>query len=345
MGGEATNARRACRLRREMSDDSKPTTRRPTRFGMYTVEEEVGSGGMGTVYRARHALLRRPAAIKVLSRGVATEIGQKRFEREVQLSAKLGHPNTISIFDYGRTRDGTLYYVMEHVEGLDLRRLVTSDGAQPEPRAIHILTQLLGALAEAHAAGIVHRDVKPSNILLGEVGGMVDVVKVVDFGLVKPAPGGSYSQITVDGLLLGTPRYMAPEMIMGSSLADARSDVYAVGLVAYFLLAGVHAVPATDLSEVITLQQRQMPPAIADARGEAVAPDLDAFVTRCIQKDPERRFADAGAALRALEACRDAGAWSETWAREWWASYRATVDAVRAAHSAAADDDPTALTR
>jgi serine/threonine-protein kinase len=188
-------------LRKQIIDAGK--------LGQYTLQEKIGEGGMGVVYRATHAMLRRPAAIKLLLREHAGESDVARFEREVQLTSRLAHPNTISIFDYGRTSEGAFYYVMEYLDGMDLERLVEMDGPVAPPRAIHILAQVSGALAEAHALGLIHRDIKPANIVLTERADEPDVVKVVDFGLVRTLERNQ-GDSGVNTAIVGTPLYMAP---------------------------------------------------------------------------------------------------------------------------------------
>jgi serine/threonine protein kinase len=209
--------------------------RHARQLGQYTLEERLGEGGMGVVWRARHAMLRRPTAVKLLRPERVGEASLRRFEREVQLTAGLSHPNTISVFDYGRTPDGVFYYAMEYLDGLTLEEVVAGDGAQPPARVAHVVRQVLGALGEAHGVGLVHRDVKPGNVILCERGGIPDVAKVLDFGLVKEAEGDP--GLSHEGALVGTPLFLPPEVIRAGE-AGPRSDLYSAGALAYYLLAG-----------------------------------------------------------------------------------------------------------
>ena len=208
---------------------------------------------MGVVYRARHVMLRRPTAIKLLPPEKAGEETLRRFEREVQLTAQLTHPNTVSIFDYGRTPLGVFYYAMELLDGLNLAQLVGRDGPLPAGRVVRILTQVCGALAEAHGVGLIHRDIKPANIILSERGGVADVATVVDFGLVKkidPGDADRTQAVTASNVVTGTTLYLAPEVIAGGRAVTARSDLYAVGAVGYYLLTGLPVFEAETIVEI-----------------------------------------------------------------------------------------------
>jgi eukaryotic-like serine/threonine-protein kinase len=302
--------------------------RHARQLGQYTLEEKLGEGGMGVVYRARHAMLRRPTAVKLLKPERMGEAGLRRFEREVQLTASLSHPNTVTVFDYGRTPDGVFYYAMEYLEGLGLDQLVETDGPQPPARVAHVLRQVLESLAEAHGVGLVHRDVKPGNVILCERGGVSDVAKVVDFGLVKDleAEGG----MSHDGTLVGTPLYLAPEAIR-SPAADARADLYSVGAVAYFLLTGQHVFEGRNFVEICG-HHLHTPPTPPSARlGRPLPAALEAWVLACLEKDPRRRPRSALEAASRLEACGLNGGWSADEARAWWAARgRALAASLRA---------------
>ena len=298
------------------------------RLGQYTLLEVLGEGGMGVVYRASHALLRRPTAVKLLPPGNLGEESVARFEREVQLTARLTHSNTVRIFDYGRTPDGIFYYAMELLDGASLDRVVRIGGPLSPARVIHILEQVAGALEEAHGLGLIHRDIKPGNILLTRQGGVPDLVKVVDFGLVKQVAvrgGGEAAPlpaITDVERMAGTPQYMAPEAIATPEAVDARTDLYALGAVGYFLLAGVEVFRAASMLEVCShhLHTEPLPPSLrVDRLGTAPVPEeLEQLVLRCLSKEPSDRPASARELRKALAACRRACPWSEEDARAWW---------------------------
>ena len=291
------------------------------RLGQYTLEEKLGEGGMGIVYRARHAMLKRPTAVKLLPPDKTGEESIRRFEREVQLTSRLSHPSTIAIFDFGRTPAGVFYYAMEFLDGLNLDELVEENGRQPPGRVIHILRQVSGALAEAHAHGLIHRDIKPANIILSERGGVPDVAKVVDFGLVKPITTNDTDatvRLTDQHVLTGTPMYMAPEAIKGERFVDGRSDLYALGAVGYFLLAGAPMFTSTRLVEVIGHHLHTVPEPLSVRRPGDVPPDLEAVLMRCLAKSPDERFATAEALADALDECGRATPWPVAEAARWW---------------------------
>jgi eukaryotic-like serine/threonine-protein kinase len=298
--------------------------------GQYTLDEKIGEGGMGAVYKARHALLRRPTAIKLLPPGRAGLANVRRFEREVQQTARLTHANTDAIYDYGRTPDGVFYYAMEFLDGVTLDELVRTDGPLPPARAIHVLRQACGALGEAHDLGLVHRDVKPANIMLTERGGEADVVKVLDFGLVRHMDAsGTEVTASAANILTGTPLYMAPEAIRSEDAVDGRSDLYALGAVAYFLLTGLPVFEGRTMVEVCAhhLHTAPLPPS---ARARVRVPlDLEAIVMRCLAKSPDERPRSARALRDALDRCADAGGWSGEEAARWWTAWRARPGRTR----------------
>ncbi len=233
---------------------------------------------MGIVYRASHAMLRRPTAIKLLPADRAGNETLARFEKEVQLTASLTHPNTVTIFDYGRTPDGIFYYAMELLDGATLADVVEVDGPQPAARVAQILGQAAGALAEAHAVKLIHRDVKPANIMLVEQGGKPDVAKVLDFGLVKELDATASPELTQIDAVTGTPQYMAPESIRAPDEVDARSDIYALGAVGYFLLTGEHVFTADTVVEVCAKHLNDEPVAPSERLGAAVPADLETLI-------------------------------------------------------------------
>lgn len=290
---------------------------RARRLGQYTLLEKIGEGGMGAVYRAEHEMLRRPTAIKLLAPHTAGEESLRRFEREAQMTARLTNPHTVSVYDFGRTPEGAFYYVMEYLDGLDLDRLVRESGPLPPGRVVHILRQVCEALAEAHGAGLIHRDIKPANILLSERGGVSDFAKVVDFGLVKDVTGSQDVQLTRDGVFAGTPQYLAPETIQGGGTSDPRSDLYALGAVAYYLLTGT-SVFEGRLIDVIQSHLLRSPDAPSARLGRPLPPKLERIVLDCLKKDPGARPESAGALMDRLDACDDVEPWAVEEARRWW---------------------------
>ena len=308
---------------------------RAQRLGQYTLEDKIGEGGMGAVYRARHSFLRRPTAIKLIRSQVASADTLARFEREVQLTSALTHPNTIAVYDYGRTEDGIFYYAMEYLPGIPLDRLIKDDGPQPAARVVHLLKQICASLAEAHKVGLVHRDVKPANMMLCERGGLYDVVKVLDFGLVKEVSTDD-AGLTAAHHIVGTPLYMAPESINGSSTVDARSDVYAVGGVAYALITGQPVFTGKSGVDIIGHHLHSIPLPPSQKLGVAVDPFLERLILSCLSKRPEDRAADAGTLLAQIEEGWTGGAWTQAEARVWWETKGAPMrDARRDAEAAA----------
>jgi eukaryotic-like serine/threonine-protein kinase len=290
--------------------------REARQLGQYTLEEKIGEGGMGTVYRARHAMLRRPTAVKLLPAARAGGDRLERFEREVQLTSRLTHPNTVAVFDYGRTADGVFYYAMEYLDGLNLDDVVRLDGPLPAGRVAHILRQVAGALVEAHGVGLIHRDIKPANvILLADYGAAADVAKVVDFGLVKELDGRA--DLTRDQIA-GTPLYLSPEAIRAPEQVDARSDLYSLGAVGYFLLTGTPVFPGRNALEICGHHLHTPASSPAERLGEPVSAKLSALLLACLEKDPGKRPASAKELIARLAACDDVPPWLEEEARAWW---------------------------
>jgi serine/threonine-protein kinase len=296
-------------------------------LGSYHLVELLGTGGMGEVWRAKHTLLARDAAIKLVKpellgahNGADARVALKRFEREAKATAALSSPHTIQLFDFGATKDGTFYYVMELLTGRDLETLVREFGPLPAGRAMYLLRQVCHSLADAHARGFVHRDVKPANIYVCRMGLEYDFVKVLDFGLVKTTDRsrGADTLATIDQRTSGTPAYMAPETILGESDVDRRADVYALGCVAYFLLTGGLVFEA-DTSMKMLMQHLQAQPVPPSQRTELPIPRaLDDLVLACLQKDPSLRPQNASALFKMACDCQVSGGWDSDRAHDWW---------------------------
>jgi eukaryotic-like serine/threonine-protein kinase len=306
--------------------------RKARELGSYQIEERIGKGGMGEVYRATHRLLARPAAVKLISptalRGGSSDENRvviERFRREAEAAATLRSPHTIELYDYGVAEDGTFYYVMELLDGIDFHELIQQVGPLPAERVLHFIRQACDSLGEAHLAGLVHRDVKPSNMLACRMGLSVDYVKVVDFGLVKNDPKNSEHQleITTAGSVSGTPAFMAPESISGIGTIGPAADVYALGCVAYWLLTGqnVFKAPNPTMMMVQHVQAAPVPPSLKAPR--PVPRDFEEIIMQCLAKDPADRPQDAAELFRQLEKCRVAVPWTDARAHDWWRLHRA----------------------
>jgi serine/threonine-protein kinase len=279
---------------------------------------------MGEVYLAEHHMLRRPAALKIIRPGRAIDPAYlARFEREVQCTSTLTHPNTVQIFDYGRTDDGTFYYVMEYLPGLNLEDLVRLYGPLAPARAVHFLRQVCGALGEAHAAGLVHRDLKPSNIMVCERGGVPDTVKLLDFGLVLPS-GDLDAKLTRQKEVTGTPAFISPEQAGRQDAVDGRCDIYSLGATAYFLLTGRAPFAERSAAQVFKAHLHETPEPLTRHRPDVPA-SLEAVVLRCLAKAPADRFPDVRSLDVALADCRDVGEWTDRDAADWWRQHSGAV--------------------
>lgn len=288
------------------------------KLGQYTLEKKLGTGGMGVVYKGMHAILRRPTAIKLLNVDKVNDDSIMRFEREVQITCQLNHPNTVAIYDYGRTPEGVFYYAMEYLDGINLQTLVERYGPQPEDRVIHILRQICGSLFEAHSLGLVHRDIKPANIMFNRRGSEPDVVKVLDFGLVKAIDDKKHSELSSANSLTGTPLYMSPEAIQSPQTVDSRSDIYAVGAVGYFLLTGQPVFNATNVVELCQLHVLRTPESPSIRLGKAVSPELEGAIMACLEKSRSKRPQTTRDLILLMSRCSMANSWSIEDADAWW---------------------------
>ncbi len=295
-------------------------------MGSYQLEKLLGSGGMGEVWRARHRMLALSAAVKLirpevlaLHAGRQADVIRRRFEREARATAALRSPHTVALYDFGVAEDGSFYYVMELLDGVNLERLVRRFGPQPPARVIHLLLQVCDSLAEAHQIGLVHRDIKPTNVFVCRLGLSVDFVKVLDFGLVKPISPDMDTRVTLDGTTTGTPAYMAPEVAIGDEEIDGRADIYAVGCVAYWLLTG-QLVFEEPSPVAVALAHVQQPPIPPSERTELSIPaSLESVVMSCLEKRPEDRPDTAAELASMLRQCiDDAGTWTPADAERWW---------------------------
>jgi serine/threonine-protein kinase len=289
------------------------------KLGQYQLQRRLGTGGMGEVYLAEHVGLRRLCALKLIRPERAGESRHlRRFEREVQATAQLTHPHIVQVFDFGHAADGTFYYAMEYLPGLNLDELVASSGPLPAGRAIHLLRQVCGALEAAHAAGLIHRDIKPGNIIVGPGDGQAEVAKLLDFGLVQvQRRDAGATQLTQEGDIAGTPAFMAPEQAAGLTELDGRSDIYSLGALAYFLLTGQPPFPGQAAVGVLAAHLHESPAPLTD-HCPAVPDDLQAVVLRCLAKKPGQRFPDVSSLAQALAHCAAAGCWTEAAAATWW---------------------------
>jgi serine/threonine-protein kinase len=287
-------------------------------LGQYRLRRLLGAGGMGEVHLAEHQLMKRPVAIKLIKPGAATDpTALARFHREVQATAKLTHWNSVEIFDYGHTEDGTFYYVMEYLPGKSLAELVEQHGSMSPARVVSLLEQVCEALGEAHSLGLIHRDIKPGNIFAAERGGVYDVAKLLDFGLAKPLIAAGDITLTQQGAITGSPLFMSPEQATGDASADARSDIYALGCVAYYMLTGHPPFEETNAVKVLLAhaQKAVTPPSQLET---GIPADLEAIVLKCLQKKPADRFPNVAELSAALFATTSHGKWTREDAARWW---------------------------
>jgi serine/threonine-protein kinase len=300
-------------------------------LNQYRLTSKLGAGGMGQVYLAEHEMLKRPCAIKLIRHNLSEQPRVlARFEREAQATARLSHWNTVEVFDYGRTADGTFYYVMEYLPGLSLQQLVDRHGPMPPGRAIYLLLQACEALREAHEIGLIHRDLKPPNIFAAYRGARYDVVKLLDFGLVKATREDDGPSLTREGMVTGSPLYMAPEQVMRSHPPDSRTDLYALGAIGYFLLTGQPPFNGSDSMAVMVAQARD--PVVPPSQlREDIPADVETVILRCLEKSPARRFQDAASMAEALALCADVRAWSAAEAESWWRDCEPEIVARQAA--------------
>lgn len=288
-------------------------------IGSYLLDIQIGEGGMGRVYRAQHALLKRPTAVKIIKPDLVNDQTMAWFEREVKLAARLSHPNTIEIYDYGRTDNGQFYCAMEYLRGLTLSQVILIDGFLPLPRALHILYQACSSLAEAHDLGLIHRDVKLHNLMLCLLGGEADFVKVLDFGLAKQSdPNDPNESTRTSRSLVGTPLYMAPERLKAPYSTDARGDVYSVGVVAFKLLTGRDLFTADSDLELFNQTLHQKAPTVSSAARQPIPPELDRIIAGCLAKDPNERPFSARVLAESLEPLVAANPWKQSAATSWW---------------------------
>jgi eukaryotic-like serine/threonine-protein kinase len=312
-------------------------------LGQYTLVEKLGEGGMGAVYRAKHAMLRRPTALKLLPVDKSSAEAIARFEKEVQLTAMLTHPNTVTIFDYGRTPDRVFYYVMELLEGATLTDVVESTGPLPASRVVRILRHVAGALAEAHGVHLIHRDIKPSNIMLVEQGARADVAKVLDFGLVKQLDHSGDAALTQEDSITGTPHYLSPEAITNPDAVDARSDIYALGAVGYYLLTGETVFTSGTIVAICSDHLHAVPQPPSERLGAPVPRALEELILKCLKKVPAERPQTADEIESALEHSELADDWTDQKARAWWTEHRSTLERARSERAISETDRTVAV--
>lgn len=322
------------RLRKEVSDIQS--------LGQYKLERKLGEGAMGVVYEATHGMLKRPTAIKLLRPELADPDALDRFRREVQLTAKLTHPNTVTIYDYGRTPEGLFYYAMELLSGATLTQVVAAGGPQPVERVVRILRDAALALNEAHNVGLIHRDVKPSNIMLARQGGVPDVTKVLDFGLVKNLGKVDDLEQTNTMSIKGTPHYLSPEAIQDPQGIDARTDIYALGAVGYYLLAGRHVFDGRTIMEVCLNHLQTKPAPLAEICQTEVPAGLEELIFACLEKRQTDRPATGQEVADALDRLKVAR-WTRADAEAWWDVFGQEIEKAREPLSSSGTEQTVAM--
>jgi hypothetical protein len=311
---------------------SERRLRKDDPLSSYRMDRQIGKGGMAKIYLAHHRVLGRPTALKILDEVHPSPAAVERFEREARLASRLGHPNTIQIFDYGKTADGRLTYAMEYVEGLNLAQLLSLEGPLPVARAVFLLGQIAAALEEAHELGLLHRDLKPSNIMVSKKGGMGDLIKVLDFGIACSLRSDT-DEVARSTSLVGTPAYIAPERIRAPGHNDPRSDIYSFGAVAFHLLTGRTVFEGPGPTELIYQVMTAPRPSASQFRGERLPDSLERLVADCLSIEPEYRPPDFRRVIEILSAVETRDRWEQDEARAWWATNQSKVNRFLAAVS------------
>jgi hypothetical protein len=298
------------------------------RVGSYTLLERLGSGGMGEVWEARHQLLARPAAVKLVREGAGLKEDahalRQRFAREAHATAALQSPHTVQLYDFGLTESGGFYYVMERLRGTDLQKMVERYGPLPPERVVYLLQQACMSLSEAHAMGLVHRDVKPANLFLCRLGAEYDFLKVLDFGMVSRHGREAVRSLSGSGAILGTPAYLAPELASSQPVFDERADIYALGCVAFWLLAGRPPFEATSAAALLMQHARTPAPPPSTVSTSDIPHDMDALVLECLAKEPTLRPPGADALRHRLDQL-SVPRWDQQRARAWWEQHEAEL--------------------
>ena len=304
------------RMNIEIEEELQEAVSNAKEMGQYRVLGKIGEGGMGVIYKAEHKLMKRETAVKLLKSEACSEEVINRFEKEVMLSSKLTHPNTISIYDFGKTEEGVFYYVMELLDGLDIDEFVEKCGPLTPQRTIYLLLQACASLNEAHLKNLIHRDIKPQNIMVCHSGAEFDVVKVLDFGLVKELT----AEATMTMSISGSPKYMSPESITAPQDVTSSTDIYSLGITAFFMLTGRYPFNKGDSPTAALFQHiNAEPKRPSEVVKFSIPEDLENLIMKCMEKDPRDRPASMNDLAKELMACQDAHGWDKHKAMEWWA--------------------------